>query len=293
MIRSRVGTGAGATAPLTEGQVVAYHRDGFLLLGPDYLPAEVLPGLAAATLGILATDGPRVVLERDGRTVRSVYGPHQHDQTVAELVRQPALLGAARQLLGDDVYVHQSKLNVKAAFSGDQWEWHQDYINWLRADGIAKPDLLNIAVFLDEVTEFNGPLMFIGGSHREGLLPGSDRDGMPAGYEEAPGWVATLTKDEKFEVDREAIRRLARRTGLSSSTGPAGSVLLFHSCVLHASPPNISPFDRKVLIFVYNGMGNPPGDVEHPRPAFLAERPPVALRPPGQTASGMSRRTDG
>jgi ectoine hydroxylase len=262
---------------LTASQVDAYHRDGFLLLDDLRLDGAVMDRLTAATSEILTAEGPEVVLERDASTVRSVYGPHRSNETVAELVRRDALLQPVRQLIGDQVYVHQSKLNVKAAFSGDQWEWHQDYINWLRLDGIRDPGLVNVAVFLDPVTEYNGPLMFIPGSHRDGLLPGSDRFSMPVGYEEAPSWVATLTADEQFEVDRDTIRKLAERDGMYSAKGAAGSVLLFHSSVLHASLPNISPFDRRVLLLVYNRVENAPGEVAKPRPWFLAERPPVCV----------------
>lgn len=264
---------------LSEEQVTAYEGNGYLLLQPDVLPASTLAGLQAAAPPILDRTGPQTIMERDGRTVRSVYGVHQDDPAVASVVRAPRLLAAARQLLGDEVYVHQSKINVKAAFSGDEWQWHQDYVNWLRLDGIPRPDLVNVAVFLDDATEFNGPLMFIPGSHRDGLLPGSDRQGMPAGYEDAPSWVNTLTSDEEYQVDKTVIRDLASRNGLVSAKGPAGSVLLFHSNVLHASLPNISPFDRRVLIFVYNGVGNAPREVTQPRPEFLAARSVGAVAP--------------
>ena len=266
-------------APLTAEMVADYHRDGFLLLPADHLPADLLAELVAAVPGILAQQGPQRVLERDAVTVRSVYGPHRTDPVVARISRSVHLAGAARQLLDDEVYVHQSKVNLKAAFAGDQWEWHQDYINWRDRDGIARADLVNVTVFLNEVNEFNGPLTFIPGSHRYGLLDGTDTDGMPVGYEDEPNWMATLTATEKFQVDRSVIRRLAEQGGLASPKGPAGSVLMFHPNVLHASSPNLSPFDRAMLLMVYNGVHNAPRPVDNPRPEFLAEREiaPIAL----------------
>jgi ectoine hydroxylase len=266
------------TATLDAEQVAAYHRDGYLLV-PDLLPAGVLDEIVAAAPRVLAVESPRRVLERDGVTVRSVYGPHQTDEVIERITRLPRLLDAVVRLIGDGVYVHQSKINKKAAFSGDQWEWHQDYVNWLQADRILKPDLVNVAVFLDDVNEFNGPLTFIPGSHHEGLLAGADSDGMPIGYEEAPSWVATLTATEKFQVEREAIRRLARANGMVNAKGPAGSVLFFHANVLHASAPNMSPFDRAVLLLVYNRVSNAPRETPNPRPGFLAARGDAALRP--------------
>jgi ectoine hydroxylase len=263
---------ATGSQPLDDEMAAAYERDGFLVLSPDFLPAEELERIKAAAPDLLAQDGPGRVLERDGKTVRSVYGVHRTSPVIADTVRLPQLLGAVTRLLDDDVYVHQSKINLKAAFSGDQWEWHQDYINWLQSDAIQRPDLINVAIFLDEVNEFNGPLTFIPGSHREGLLSGRDTDGMPMGYEDAPAWVATLTADEKFQIDHDVIERLARRSGLVSPKGPAGTVMLFHANVLHASSPNMSPFDRSVLLLVYNGVHNAPLAVDNPRPDFLAER---------------------
>jgi ectoine hydroxylase len=263
---------------LTDTMVADYRRDGFVLLPPDFLPAGVLDRIRDAAPRVLAEDGPRRVLERDGVTVRSVYGPHQTDPVISRVVRLPQLVAAAERLLGDEVYVHQSKINLKAPFAGDQWEWHQDYVNWLHSDAIQRPDLVNVAVFLDEVNEFNGPLTFIPGSHTEGLLAAAESAGMPIGYEDAPSWVATLTANEKFQIRHDLIEGLARRNGLVSAKGEAGSVLLFHANVLHASSPNLSPFRRAVLLVVYNAVSNAPLDVPSPRPPFLAERTVAALR---------------
>lgn len=266
---------AGVT--LSDEQVAEYHREGYLLLEPAFLGEALLSRLQDAVTDILQADGPQVVREKDDVTIRSVYGPHRDNLAVAEAARDTRLAGAARRLLDDVVYVHQSKLNVKAAFSGDRWDWHQDFVNWLRLDGIQRPDLVNVAVFLDDVSEFNGPLMICPRSHTNGLMPGRDREGMPEGYEDAPSWVSTLTSDEQYQLDPDGIRTMVERNGLISAKGRAGSLLFFHGNILHASLPNISPTDRKVLILVFNGMQNAPTEVPSPRPGFLAERPPVAV----------------
>ncbi|WP_409492859.1 phytanoyl-CoA dioxygenase family protein [Amycolatopsis sp. cmx-11-12] len=265
--------------PLDAAMIERYRRDGFLLLPPEYLTQNVFDTITAAVPNLLAEDSPRRILERDETTVRSVYGVHQTDSIMAELPRMPALLGAARQILDDDVYVHQSKINLKAPFAGDQWEWHQDYIYWLQSDGLRKPDLVNVAIFLDEVTEFNGPLTFVKSSHRSGLLTRIGADGMPLGYEDAPAWVATLTADEKFQVGTSVVEEMARANGLVSPKGPAGSMLFFDPNILHASAPNISPFRRAMLMYVFNGVRNVPRDVSDPRPSFLAEPDTTPLQP--------------
>jgi ectoine hydroxylase len=268
---------AGDKMPIDADLLDRYNRDGFVLLPPDYLSGDVLGIVSAALPELLGESGPQVVLERDGVTVRSVYGVHQSCSDIQDVARHPAVLGPVRQLVGDDVYVHQSKVNIKAALAGDRWEWHQDYIYWLENDGIAKPDLINVAVFLDEVTEFNGPLTFIPGSHHRGVLSAAFADGMPVGYEDAPEWVATLTADEKYQVGADVIEELARSNGMVSPKGPAGSVLFFHPNLLHASSPNMSPIRRGMLILVYNSVHNTSVGNTPPRPAFLADPDTDAL----------------
>ncbi|MEO7268829.1 MAG: phytanoyl-CoA dioxygenase family protein [Knoellia sp.] len=267
----------GATTPLTDDELEQYRRHGYVVIPPDRLSGSLLERARAALPGLLSTDGDERVLERDGETVRSVYGVHRLDDDVAAMTRDPQILGAVEQILGDRAYVHQSKVNVKASFSGDQWEWHQDYVYWLQHDALTRPDLVNVALFLDDVTEFNGPLTFVPGSHSDGVLSGTTSDGMPLGYDEAPEWVATLTATEQFRIEPETIAGLAQSKGLVAPKGVAGSVMLFHPNILHASSGNISPFPRRLLMFIYNAMSNLGKAGDQPRPWFLAEPEPVAL----------------
>ena len=65
------------------------------------------------------------------------------------------------------LYMHQFKINGKMAFDGDVWQWHQDYGTWLNDDRMPAERAMNVAIFLDDVNEFNGPLMFIPGSHKQ------------------------------------------------------------------------------------------------------------------------------
>src|SRR3546814_9383263 len=63
--------------------------------------------------------------------------------------------------------MHQFKINAKAAFDGEVWQWHQDFGTWHRDDEMPEPRAMNIALFLDEVSAVNGPLMFIPGRSEE------------------------------------------------------------------------------------------------------------------------------
>ena len=92
---------------------------------------------------------------------------------------------------------------------------------------------MNIAVFLDEVTGANGPLLFLPGSHKQGVFE--------AGHD------LETTSYPLWTLDRATVTRLAERGGCVAPTGPPGSVIVFASTLVHASPPNISPFGRSIV----------------------------------------------
>ncbi len=270
---------------LTANQVEQYNEDGFLVIPNAFSELEVA-AMKAELTPILAEDSPRRVREKNGTVIRSVYGSHQTNELFGRLTRHPMLLGPAKQLLNAEVYVYQFKINIKAAFGGDIWEWHQDYVFWRKEDGMPKPDVTNIVVLLDEVTEFNGPVYFIPGSHKEGMIDVPSR-AKPKGdgyvgqdaYSNSPQWISNLTADLKYSLDRETVTRLVAQHGIVSPKAPAGSLLLFHCNLFHGSPNNISPQDRTMIFVTYNNVANVPPPVEQPRPEFLVSRDATPLMP--------------
>jgi ectoine hydroxylase len=170
-------------------------------------------------------------------------GLHQRNAVYAKLVRHPRLVEPAMQILDDDrIYVMQVKVNVKAAFGGELWQWHYDFATHHGEDGVPEPVALNLHVFLDDVSEFNGPLWFLARSHRHGPVPAT-LDTVTTSY---PLWV----------VDNETVARLANDGGIVSATGPAGTGLIFGDCLVHGSPPNMSPWDRRIFSLIVNPVAN-------------------------------------
>ncbi|HSR72641.1 MAG TPA: phytanoyl-CoA dioxygenase family protein [Kiloniellales bacterium] len=219
---------------LTESQVARFEREGYLFLPETFTPREIAV-LKAAVPRIFEQERPEVWREKDGKAVRTAFAAHTYDEAFRRLGAHPRLIEPVVQLLGGPVYIHQFKINGKEAFDGDVWQWHQDYGTWARDDLMPEPRAMNVALFLDEVTEFNGPLWLIAGSHKHGVLE--------AGHD-----LAT-TSYPLWTLDRATIARLAEAGGLVAPKGPAGSMLLFHGNLVHASPPNISPWGR-VIVYV-------------------------------------------
>ena len=270
----------------TQEQLESYEKDGFLFL-PEYFSPEEVGRMKAELPAIFAEDSPRRVLEKKDGIVRSVYGSHLTNEVFGRLSRHPRIIGPARQVLGGEVYVYQFKINAKAAFDGDVWEWHQDYIFWSNEDGMPAPRVMSVAVYLDEITEYNGPMFIIPGSHKEGVIDVAphearlERDGGgPTPYQNSPNWITNLTADLKYSLDRETVAKLVSKHGITAPKGGAGSVLFFHGNTIHASPNNLSPFDRVVVIITLNEVCNIPVSDKPPRPDFLSARnraPIVAL----------------
>ncbi len=154
---------------LTPEQLAQVDRDGYLFFPALFSAAEVKT-LTDAVPHLYAQDRPENVREKTGGVVRTNFAAHLYSEPFARLGRHPRMIDPIVQMFGEDVYMHQFKINGKQAFDGDVWQWHQDFGTWLNDDQMPEPRAMNVAIFLDEVNEFNGPLMFIPGSHKLGVL---------------------------------------------------------------------------------------------------------------------------
>ncbi|MCO7238562.1 MULTISPECIES: phytanoyl-CoA dioxygenase family protein [unclassified Aeromicrobium] len=241
----------------------AYDRDGFVVLQDHLAPAEV-DVLVTEFEHLVATPSPALILESDGTTVRGHHGGHLVSDVFADLVRLPRFLSLSEDVLGGPVYVHQFKINAKRALVGDHWEWHQDFTFWHLEDGMPRPRAVNFALFLDDVTEFNGPLTFVPGSHRGGQVSTETRAGT--------SWTDTLSSTLRHQITPATLEAALAGREMVAPKGPRGTVVMFDSLLLHASSSNLSPFDRRMVVLTYNSVENALATVEDPRPEFVAAR---------------------
>lgn len=263
---------------LSREQLESYGEKGYLLLLNCFSQSEV-EAMRAELPALFAEDSPRRVIEKDNNVVRSVYGAHLTNEVFHRLTQQPRIVEPAMQILGSKVYVYQFKINAKAALRGDVWEWHQDYVFWRKEDGMPDARALNVTIFLDDVNEFNGPLLVIPGTQKEGVIDVPSReeqmgfDDVRTGvYETSPTWISNLTADLKYSMSKDVITRLVNQHGIESPKGSAGSVLLFHPNLVHGSSNNISPFDRVITFITFNSVENVPIGSGNARPEFLVNR---------------------
>jgi ectoine hydroxylase len=245
---------------LTQDQRAAFERDGYLFF-PGLFDAREVKTLTDAVPALYARREVCNVREKGSDAVRTNFAAHLVSPPFARLARHPRMVQPVQQLFGEAVYMHQFKINGKMAFEGDVWQWHQDYGTWLNDDLMPTERAMNVAIFLDDVSEFNGPLMFIPGSHRKGVIDAS-HDTSTTSY---PLW--TLGHDAVAQLVERAG---GRQGGIVSPHGPAGSMILFHSCLVHASGSNLSPWNR---VSVYLSLCAVSNHIRRfKRPEYIAHR---------------------
>lgn len=240
---------------LSQAELEQFERDGYLFFPGRFTPEE-MKTLLDAVPALYSERRPEIIREKGSDAVRTSFAAHTYCEPFAKLGRHPRLVDPVQQLFGEDVYMHQFKINGKQAFDGQVWQWHQDYGTWQRDDGMPQPRAMNVAVFLDEVNEFNGPLLFIPGSHREGVVEA----GHDLGTTSYPLWT----------LDNAKVAELVERGGIVAPKGPPGSMLIFHGCLVHGSPSNMSPWNRVIVYLSLCAVSN--HITKFTRPAYISHR---------------------
>lgn len=158
-----------APGPISVPELHSYERDGFLSV--EQLIGEDEAAVYRQELERLVTDpavraDERSIIEPQTQEIRSVFEVHRISEVFARLVRDERVVGRARQILGSDVYVHQSRINVKPGFGASGFYWHSDFETWHAEDGLPNMRAVSVSIALTENHDTNGGLMIMPGSHR-------------------------------------------------------------------------------------------------------------------------------
>src|SRR2546425_7643759 len=240
---------------LSADQIEHFESDGYLFF-PSLFPLAEIKVLTAEVPALYAQRRPENVREKTGDVVRTNFAAHLYSYPFAKLARHPRMVEPVKQVYGEDVYMHQFKINGKAAFDGDVWQWHQDYGTWRADDQMPEARAMHVAIFLDEVNEFNGPLMFIPGSHKLGVLD-AQHDTTTTSY---PLWT----------INHDTITKLLDLGGIVAPKGQAGSVIRFYRCLAQSCTSNLSPWNR---VSVYLSLCAVSNHIRRfKRPEYIAHR---------------------
>ena len=228
---------------LSQEQIDFFHESGYLVV-ESAVNRELLAELKGQfnqwveesrqydhPYGETVNGKPRFDLESghtlDKPALRRVNAPVEISEAYFRAMSTGRLPGMVADLIGPDVKFHHSKINSKLPGGQTEVKWHQDFPFTPHSND----DLVTALLMIDEVTDENGPLKVVPGSHN-GEIHGLWHDDVFTGAVKAE--VAAV-------CEKQAV----------SCTGPAGSVCLMHTRLLHGSTTNRSSSPRTLFICVY------------------------------------------
>ena len=260
----RAGTG------LSAEQLADFEKNGFLILDAVFTESEVaaLRSESSELLTDVTTKNLKeVICEPNSGAVRSVFRAHKLSQPIEEVTNDHRLTRIAQGLLGDAVYIHQTRVNFKPGFKGTEFYWHSDFETWHVEDGMPRMRALSMSITLTENHADNGPLLLIPGSHKTFVTCTGET---PDNHHEK-----SLRKQQFGVPSDEAVSHLIETNGIARAECKAGSVIVFECNTVHGSNSNITPDPRANIFVVYNAMANAvidPFCTQPPRPEHVCTR---------------------
>lgn len=262
--------GRHSAGPLTSEQLASYSHDGFIQLH-GLLDAAEIKALQAEHVRLRTNrstiDQDTLILEPGSAELRSVFQIHVQSDLIGRLASDARLVAITRQILGDDVYIHQARLNYKPGLFGKEFYWHSDFETWHVEDGMPRMRALSMSILLTENTPYNGPLLIMPGSHHHYVRC--------VGETPDDHYKQSLRKQEYGVPDADSLSQLYVAGGIATLTGAAGSIVVFDCNAMHGSNSNIAPLPRSNVFLVYNSIKNrltDPFGGKKPRPEFIANR---------------------
>ena len=229
---------------LTDEQVEQFWRDGVLVVANAVSPQQLQAVRADwdtwveesrnhdKAYGDCIDGRPRFDLQPGHSAelpqLRRAQAPSEVSAAFNETMSASRMTQMVADLIGPNVKQHHNKINSKQPGSDTEVKWHQDFLFTPHTND----DLVTALLMLDDVTEENGPLEVVVGSHK-GELHSLWHDG------KFTGSIATASAD-MLQADSQRC------------LGPAGSVCLMHTRLAHASTANRSTKPRTLYICVYS-----------------------------------------
>ncbi|MGI9480772.1 MAG: phytanoyl-CoA dioxygenase family protein [Hyphomicrobiales bacterium] len=230
-------------AELSTQQKEQFWQDGYLLI-EEAVSAEQLAAMRAdfaawveesrsheKAYGETIDGRPRFDVEpghsANRPALRRVASPAEVSESYLDVMRNADVGDYVAGLIGPNIKFHHGKINSKLPGAATEVKFHQDF----PYEPHSNDDLITALIFVDEVTGENGPLEVLPGSHK--------------------GEIHTLWHNGVFTgaMDEQTVEEMRPKT--VKCQGPAGSVCLMHTKLVHGSAPNLSEHPRTLFICVF------------------------------------------
>ena len=258
---------------LTQTQIDQFWSDGVLAVPNAVTPAQLdalnteITGWVEESRAHSEPFGPPTLDDRprfdmgiehtaDKPALRRVNNPSDISDTYMDVMRNASMTDMVNQLIGPNLKFHHCKINLKLPGSDTTVHYHQDFLFTPHTND----NVVTALLMLDDVTEENGCLRVVPGSHRGPML---------SLYQDG-NFVGAVSGEEEERLLNESI----------PVTGKAGSVCLMHTRLAHGSAPNCSDRSRNLYICVYSAAD-----------AFPLARNPMENPNEGMILRGEATRT--
>ena len=178
------------------------------------------------------------------------------------------LVELVTEILGPQIYIHQSRLNFKEGLTGSGWAWHSDFETWHAQDGMPGTRCLSAMIPLTENNECNGSLM---------VIPGSHKHFYSCKKEEERSAEENFAYQKEGVPPNEAIMKFFELSNgeIEMIKCSPGDLVIFDCNTIHVSTQNLTSKPRTNLFFVYNHISNKlvePFSASKPRPEEMGSR---------------------
>jgi len=235
---------------LTEAQKQTYKDQGFVLI-PQVIGAEKIAAMVVElekwieesrdhnkNYGSTRNGKARFDLEpghsAEHPKLRRISNPVDISQAYRDVLFEGPAIEAAVDVLGPNVKFHHCKLNIKLPGMVTRVDYHQDH----PFDVHTNDDHVTLLVLLDDMTEANGCLRIVSGSH---LWP-----------------QYSHYKGDEFVGKVDAEAQAMCEASATKLEGRAGDICLMNTWCLHGGTSNLSKNSRRLLICDHTAADNYP-----------------------------------
>jgi len=211
-----------------------YERDGVALLRGLLSPEEVrairaeLDRYIREDLASKPTDAR--TLEADEKTVRNLWRLEAHNAYFRDFAAREDLRSLISPLVNGEPVLAGVETFNKPARIGSGVPPHQDNAYFCQTP----PDMLTVWIAIDAVTESNGPVTYVKGTHRLGPLPTK-----PSGVRGNSIGLAEMPESSEEDL-------------LVALLEP-GDATIHHCDTIHYSAPNTTDHSRLGFLLVFRG----------------------------------------
>lgn len=224
---------------LSSEEIVAYHRDGYVIKKNLFSKDEINKLYKIAIEDDAVSKNAIDLNDQTGKKTKLTLWFTPGNDSFGYMTRSERIVNSVAQLLDSDAPVchFHSKLMQKEPRVGGAWEWHQDYGYWYKNQFMFPDQLVSVMVALTEANKQNGCLQVIKGSHKLGRVN--------------HGFAG-----EQVGADMVFVDNALKTMDLVYVEIEPGDVLFFHSNTLHRSEANLSDKPRWSIISCYNSQSN-------------------------------------